>query len=189
MIKNNLEKSVIITGASTTGKTTLCRRLLTHFNVQPIPVHTTRQIRDGEIKDIDMIFVTKEEYKDNFSKNLYLEKTEDSGYFGGAYYGCPQRWVSATEESKFSCFVCPTVKMAQELKNDLQDKIFWIHLITDENVRKDRLFGRDKGMDLENLEKRLKKGSAQIDISGNDLVIDTSSLKPWEIFFRAMVKI
>jgi len=189
MIKNNLKKSVIITGASTTGKTTLCRRLLTHFNVQALPVHTTRKIREGEINDIDMTFVSEEEYKNNFSEDLYLEETEDSGYFGGAYYGCPKKWVSDIENNRFSCFVCPTVKMAQDLKNELKDKIFWIHLIADENIRKERLFSRDEGISVENLEKRLNKGSEKINVNGNDFVIDTSKLKPWEIFFSAMVKI
>jgi len=45
MIANKLTKSVVITGGSGTGKTTLCRRLLTHFLLEPIPVHMTRKIR------------------------------------------------------------------------------------------------------------------------------------------------
>ena len=189
MINNKLSKSIIITGASVTGKTTLCRRLLVHFLVEPLPVHMTRGQRDGEIKNVDAIFISEEQFKNNFTKGLYLQDTIVSAYFAGSYYGCPKQWVENTNRRDFSCFVCPTVKMAQKLKKELNDKIFWIHLVTDPKTREERLLQRATGEKQEDSTLRLQRGNVVVDITGHDLQIDTSNLKPWEIFFRALVSI
>jgi guanylate kinase len=189
MITNKLSKSVVITGASVTGKTTLCRRLLVHFLVEPLPVHMTRLQRNGEIENVDAVFISEEQFKNNFVKGLYLQDTIESSYFAGAYYGCPTQWIENTLQGEFSCFVCPTVKMAQKLKNRLGNKIFWIHLITDSKTREERLSQRGSDEKQEGNSLRLQKGNETVDITGHDLKIDTSNLKAWEIFFRALVSI
>lgn len=187
MITDKISKSIIITGASVTGKTTLCRRLLVHFLVQPIPVHMTRALRNGEIENIDAVFISEEQFKNNFYKGMYLQNTLESSYFAGSYYGCPRQWIENTKKGKFSCFVCPTVKMAQHLKSELGDKIFWIHLFADSQTREERLQQRSLNANQEDIRVRLEKGNAVVDITGHDLQIDTSNLKAWEIFFRALV--
>jgi guanylate kinase len=189
MITNKLSKAVVITGASVTGKTTLCRRLLVHFLVEPLPVHMTRAQRGGEIENVDAVFISEEQFKNNFTKGLYLQETLESSYFAGAYYGCPRQWVENTHLGEFSCFVCPTVKMAQRLKKELANKIFWIHLVTDPKTREERLLQRVSTEKQEDTTLRLQRGNAVVDITGHDLQIDTSNLKPWEIFFRALVSI
>ena len=118
-IKKQLDKSVIITGATVTGKTTLCRRLIVHFGLDPMPVHTTRKLRDGEIENIDGIFISEQEYKTRFDNGEYLQESLESAYFSGAYYGCPREWINSTKHGNYSCFVCPTVKMAKEIKETL----------------------------------------------------------------------
>ena len=189
MIGGKLTKSVVITGASVTGKTTLCRRLLVHFGVQPVPVHTTRSLRDGEIAAVDSVFMSEEDFKTHFSKGDYLQDTLESTYFSGAYYGCPKEWISSTREDNFTCFVSPTVKMAKKLKENLGDKIFWVHLIANKNIREERLKKRDPNLKKEEFETRVERGGVVVDIDGHDLVIDTSNLNAWEIFFRALVNI
>ena len=190
MITNKLSKSIIITGASVTGKTTLCRRLLVHFLAQPMPVHMTRLVRNGEIENIDAIFISEEQFKDNFAtKGMYLQETLESAYFAGSYYGCSKQWVESAKHGEFSCFVCPTVKMAQKIKNELGNKIFWIHLVTDQKTREERLIERNSNEKKEDIGARLERGNAIVDITGHDLIIDTSNLKAWEIFFRALVSI
>jgi guanylate kinase len=189
MITNKLSKSIVITGASVTGKTTLCRRLQVHFLVEPLPVHMTRVQRNGEIENIDAVFISEGQFKNNFVKGLYLQDTLESSYFAGAYYGCPKLWVENTQRGEFSCFVCPTIKMAQKLKNELGNKIFWIHLVTDPRTREERLLQRASSEKQEDITLRLQRGNAVVDITGHDLQIDTSNLKAWEIFFKVLVSI
>lgn len=187
--KKKLTRSIVITGASVSGKTTLCRRLMVHFNLYPLPVHMTRQQRNGEIEDVDAIFITEEEFKVRFLKGEYLQKSLKSSYFSGAYYGCPKKWISHTEKEDYHCFVCPTVKMAKELKELLGQRIFWIHLNTNEEVRLERLMKRNPDMKKEDFDARIERGNAVVDTTGHDLIIDTSYLNAWEIFFHALVKL
>lgn len=189
IIKKLLSKSIIITGASVTGKTTLCRRLIVHFGLDPIPVHTIRKLRDGEIKNIDGVFISKEEFKARFLRGEYLQESLESAFFSGAYYGCPRKWINSTKRGNYVCFVCPTVKMAKEIKDMLGPKIFWIHLIADNDVRRQRLMRRDPYIKKEDFDTRIKRGDATVDIAGNDLVIDTSYLNAWEIFFHALTRL
>lgn len=189
IIRKQLNKSIIITGASVTGKTTLCRRLIVHFGLDPMPVHTTRKLRDGEIENIDGIFISEQEYKARFDGGEYLQESLESAYFSGDYYGCPREWINSTKRGNYTCFVCPTVKMAKEIKETLGLKIFWIHLITDNDVRQQRLMRRNPNMQKEDFDTRIKRGDTTVDIIGNDLVIDTSYLNAWEIFFQALTRL
>ena len=189
IIKNHLSKSVVITGASVAGKTTLCRRLMTHFCLEPLPVQMTRKSRGGEVENVDGVFIVEEEFKLRFSKGCYMQKSLESAYFSGSYYGCPRKWVSSIESGNYHCFVCPTVKMAKEIKDLLGKKIFWVHLVANSAVRRQRLMQRNPDMKKEDFESRIARGSASIDVSGNDLVIDTSYLNAWEIFFHALARI
>ncbi|PLX25937.1 hypothetical protein C0580_01070 [Candidatus Parcubacteria bacterium] len=188
-IKKHTDKSIMITGASVTGKTTLCRRLMVHFELQPVPVHMTRKIRPGEIKNVDGIFVTEKKFKENFEKKKYLQASLKSTFFSGAYYGFPKEWLEYTLKNDYRCFVCPTVKMAKEIKKTLGKKIFWIHLSSTEEIRIERLLKRSPNMKKEHFETRIKVGSANVDTKGKDLNIDTSYLNAWEIFFNALTRI
>lgn len=182
-----LTRSVIITGASTTGKTTLFRRIIIQYGLDPIPVHTTRNARDGEVKNIDSTFISEDEFKRHFLKGEYLQESIESTYFGGAYYGCPKSWINLTISGDYNCFPCPTVKMAKSIKEQLREKIFWIHLIADKDVRHQRLLKRDPGLKKEDFDTRIERGDTSVDITGHDLLIDTSYLNAWEIFFMAVI--
>jgi guanylate kinase len=188
-MKKCLDKSIIITGASVTGKTTLCRRLIVYFGLEPMPVHMTRELRYGEIKNVDGVFITEEEFKINFFKGYYLQDSLESTYFNGVYYGCPTEWIRSAIIGDNHCFVCPTVKMAKKIKELLGQNIFWVHLITNKEVRQDRLKRRSPSIEKENFNLRIERGNADIDITGHDLVIDTSYLNAWEIFFHTLAKL
>ena len=189
MIANKLTKSVVITGGSGTGKTTLCRRLLTHFLLEPIPVHMTRKIRLGEIENIDAVFLTEEEFKSNFTSGKYLQETLESTYFSSSYYGCPKEWLDLTLKGQFTCFVSPTVNVAKKLKGEFGDKIFWIHLIANKETLLQRMNWRETNVSRNDFEQRVERAITSVNVDDSDLIIDTSKLNAWEIFFKALVKI
>lgn len=181
-----LQKTVILTGPSASGKTTLHCCLTLHFKLLPIPVHTTRDLRPNEVQGIDIHHLSEGAYFENFKKELYLEESAESAFFGGAYYGTPVRWISETELGHFNSFVCPTVKVARLVKEKLGDKIFWIHLTASEHVRQQRIFKRNPEMEKGNVSVRLNRGNQKVDITGHDYCIDTSYLGAYSIFERAV---
>lgn len=184
-----LRKSVILTGPSASGKTTLHCCLTLHFGLIPSPVHTTRDLRAGEVQGVDIYHLSEDEYFNNFDKGLYLEQSPESTFFGGAYYGTPQKWISETESDNFNCFVCPTVKVARLTKEKLGNKMFWIHLTASEQIRQQRITKRNPEMEKGNLSARINRGNQKIDISGHDYCIDTSYLGAYSIFERAVKNI
>lgn len=186
-MKPQLERSVIITGASASGKTTLHCCLSVYFGLVPVPIHTTRKLRGGEVLDIDVVSVSEDEYTTRFNKGEYLEESPESAYFSGAFYGSPREWISATCRREYNCFVCPTVGVAKRAKEELGEAIVWIHMEASPAVRKERLMRRDPAIKQEDFHTRLKRGGSVVDISGHDLRIDTSYLTAHEIFSRAML--
>lgn len=181
-----LSRSILITGASVTGKTTLFRCLVAYFNLIPMPVHTTRTLRGDEVLNVDAVFISVEEFKERFLKGTYIQDSLESMYFSGAYYGCPKEWIHSTEQGLTNCFVCPTVVTARKIKEILKDKIFWVHMTANNIIRQERLLRRNPEMTKEDFEARIKRGDVQVDITGNDLVIDTSYLSANDIFLKAM---
>lgn len=188
-ISSQLHKSIILTGPSASGKTTLHCCLTLHFSLIPIPVHTTRQLRSGEVLGVDIMNLSEIDYIENFKNGLYLEESPESAFFGGAYYGTPAKWISETKLGNFNCFVCPTVKVARQVKEKLSDSVFWIHLTASENVRYKRISKRNPEMEKENFSMRLSRGNQRVDITGHDYCIDTSYLGAYPIFERAIKNI
>lgn len=189
MIASKLKKTVIITGASASGKTTLYRRMLVHFLFDPTPVHMTRRLRFGEVENVDAVFISEKKYKENFSKNLYLQEKIEDGYFNGTYSGCPKKWVSDTNMGRFSCVICPTEKMAKSLKETLGSKVLWVHLVASQSDRRCRLIKRSFGhIKEEDLTEKVRHGSRDVDIDGHDFLVDTSILNKWDVFFTVAVK-
>lgn len=184
-----LNKSIILTGPSASGKTTLHCCLTLYFRLIPIPVHTTRQLRSGEVSGVDIINLSEIDYIENFKNGLYLEESPESAFFGGAYYGTPAKWISETKLGNFNCFVCPTVKVARQVKEKLSDSVFWIHLTASEYVRHKRISKRNPEMEKEKISMRLSRGNQRVDIVGHDYCIDTSYLGAYPIFARAIKNI
>jgi|GEM_PF-6637972 len=58
--------SFIVTGASASGKTTLMKEAQ-DVGYRYLPTHTTRQKRPNEQDGIDDIFLSREDFEDNFS--------------------------------------------------------------------------------------------------------------------------
>ncbi len=189
MITNKLTKTIVITGATATGKTTLCRRLLTHFLVEPKPVHMTRELRKGEIENVDAICIGEDEFKNKFEQGIYIQDSLESMYFGNAYYGCPFEWITSTTTGDYTCVVSPTVMVAKKLKAQLGNKIVWIHLSADKDVLVERLHKRSPDMKIVDVQARMDRLAVKVDVTGSDILIDTSHLNAWEIFFQAMVKV
>ncbi|WP_027106336.1 guanylate kinase [Ligilactobacillus ceti] len=79
-----MKKIVVLTGASGTGKTTICNYLQTEYQMEKIITHTTRPQRQGEIHGRDYYF----ESQASFFQHEYLESVEyDHNYYGSSKTG------------------------------------------------------------------------------------------------------
>jgi len=80
-------KLVVISGPSGAGKTSVCRALKQHPDVEFSVSATTRVRRDGERDGIDYHFLSRDDFQRRLGENQFLEWAT----YNGNLYGTP-RW-------------------------------------------------------------------------------------------------
>ena len=78
---------VVISGPSGAGKTSVCRALKQHPNVEFSVSATTRPMRAGERDGIDYHFLSRDDFQRRLGENQFLEWAS----YNGNLYGTP-RW-------------------------------------------------------------------------------------------------
>ena len=166
-------KSLMITGASSTGKTTLLNELTKSLDFLQKPDHTTRDRREGETENIDKIFLTVEQFIENHQNGWYLEPTLEFAVMGANYYGTPASWIEDINgETKLAFITIKTV--ARKIKMATKNNILWVHLTASESTRNERLIERNTNP--AELRTRLLQGDSQGESKECDLMIDTSTV-------------
>ncbi|MEO5691002.1 MAG: AAA family ATPase [Candidatus Saccharimonadales bacterium] len=158
-------KSVLITGAPGTGKTTLCD-LLVDIGYIPSPNHLSRQPRVDEKDGVHGIFIDEHMFYNNFQQNMYLEPDIDSTYYSGVYYGTPRVWLEQISSPELPPIVATPANtlVIYSLSKLLQDKnardqLTWVNLYADLEIRKARIESRTHSM--AQLAARLTTGVSQ----------------------------
>lgn len=78
---------VVISGPSGAGKTSVCRALKQHPDVEFSVSATTRTMRDGERDGVDYHFLSRDDFQRRLGENQFLEWAT----YNGNLYGTP-RW-------------------------------------------------------------------------------------------------
>lgn len=89
----NFEKSIIITGGSATGKTTIANQLEKNAKMVRIPGHTTRNPRGGETNGKDFEYLTREQFQNNWNINEYIDPNYEVTKYNNENYGSPKLWL------------------------------------------------------------------------------------------------
>jgi len=77
---------ILVSGASGTGKGTVCKKLLSEMPEMYYSISaTTRQPRDGETDGVEYFFISVEDFKKKIAEGKFLEYAEVYGNF----YGTP----------------------------------------------------------------------------------------------------
>ena len=80
-------KLVVISGPSGVGKGTIINELIKKYNYFLSTSMTTRKKRPNEVDKKDYYFVSTEEFKENITKNNFLEYAE---VYKNTFYGTPK---------------------------------------------------------------------------------------------------
>lgn len=171
-----IPKSIMITGASSTGKTTLVRALVDTTEIKRIPGDTTRPPREGEIEGFDYRYLSSvDEFMDNFFvKKLYIDPNLAVTHYNSQYYGSPRTWISSTGIRLKPIIFTPTSTVtAQQIKDTCGEHVFWVHLFTTDESRERRLLAR--AITPEEIAYRLSQGDSQGLNANADTNIDTTN--------------
>lgn len=169
--------SFIVTGASASGKSTLVNEAI-YNGYTYLPSHMTRKPRPNEIPNKDAIFITNEEFEENFNNNIYLEESLDFAFLRKleVYYGTPKVWINFLKNDNY-CATPVSIAVASKIKE--LSNVYWIHLYCNEIDRYNRLISR--GISIDEVEKRMSSGDSIYFPTKADIIVNTSQEKPAQI--------
>lgn len=80
-------QTIILTGKSGSGKTTVGRILEEKYGLKKIVTYTTRPMREGEVDGVDYHFVSTEVFLEMKHAGLFAETADYNASFGHCWYG------------------------------------------------------------------------------------------------------
>jgi guanylate kinase len=148
----------IVSGASGTGKSTLCRTMLEAFPDLRFSVsHTTRPPRSGDQEGRDYYFISPEEFQKMIDGSDFVEWAEIYGH----RYGTSKERLEKARREGLDLLLDIDGQGARQLRNQGIPGVFVFILPPSLAELKRRLRGR-KTEGKEDLEERVKKAQAEI---------------------------
>ena len=166
-------KLFIISGASGTGKTTLCRQLEKEFGIFFSISATTRHKRPGEQHGKDYFFLSREEFEKQKASGQFLE----SALVHENYYGTPKEPIESRLHRGQDVLLDIDTQGALQLKHEMPEAIsIFLKTPTLEELER-RLKNRATDSE-EAIAKRLKRAEDELKQSGlYDYVVVNEDLK------------
>lgn len=156
--RKNKGSLFIVSAPSGTGKTTLCKNILSRIPSLRFSVsYTTRKPRANEVNNNDYTFISKEEFREMIRRDEFLEWAEVYGEF----YGTSKKRVEELTQSGFDVLLDIDVQGAMQIKRNYRigTYIFILPPSLDELRRRLEKRGTDSKVELE---KRLKSAIEEI---------------------------
>jgi len=148
----------VLSAPSGTGKTTVVNNLLKEVDrLRRVITATTRAKREGEVEDLDYIFLTVEEFERAIAEDKFLEYAK----VYGNYYGTPKDQVLKNEEEGYDSILVIDVQGAKTIKRNYPESVLIFLLPPSMEELKRRLLTR--GYADDNIQERIN--TAQWEIS------------------------
>lgn len=164
---------ITVSGASGTGKGTVCKRLLEAMPTLEYSISaTTRAPRAGEVDGREYFFFSREEFIEKLKRNEFLEHAD----VYGNYYGTLKSYVDSRRDAGCDVLLEIDTQGALKVKNACPDGIFIFLLPPSLEELKQRIMGRGTESP-ESLKKRLSAAPAEIDMGRQyDYVVVNDSI-------------
>ena len=133
-----MKKRIILVGKSASGKDHARRSCNQWFGLNCSISHTTRPPRADESDGVDYFFISKEEFEDAISKDLWYEYTS----FNEWYYGTLKEQFHDTSE----VFIMTPSGVSSITEEDRKESLI-IYFNIDEKIRKHRMYNRKGNAD------------------------------------------
>lgn len=149
---------LIISGPSGSGKDTILRKIFEKMPEIKFSISTiTRNMRPGEVEGEKYNFISREEFEDRLSRNMFLEHN----VFVGNYYGTPREPVDEVLTNGGEIIIEVDVNGAANIRKNLKDTVSIFIMPPSFEVLKSRLSGRGTDSD-EMVNKRMNEALAEI---------------------------
>ena len=151
---------IVVSGASGTGKGTVCKKLLSELpNVHYSISATTRKPRQGEVDGREYYFISEDDFKQWIADGKFLEYAEVYGNF----YGTPLTKIEERLNRGEDVLLEIDVQGALNVKRKCPDGVYIFLLPPSLDELKRRIEGRGSETP-ESLKRRLQNAVAEIQI-------------------------
>lgn len=165
-----MNKVIIVSAPSGSGKTTIVKYLLEHIQNLKFSISATSRARRGnEIHGKDYYFITRDEFEKNISSNGFVEWEE---VYNGIYYGTLKSEVERIWEEGCSIIFDVDVKGGISLKNFFKEKGLSVFI---------------KVKDVNELERRLKRRNSDSQESINERLVKATHELQYEKDFDEVI--
>ena len=148
----------IISAPSGTGKTTLCKKLVSSLPDLKFSVsYTTRHPRPGEVHTMDYSFVSRNDFMSMVDRKEFLEWAEIYGEF----YGTSKKRIEELTASGFDIILDIDTQGAMQIREKYREGTYIFVLPPSLEILKERLEKRMTNS-KEDIEKRLKSSISEI---------------------------
>jgi len=174
----------VVSGASGTGKSTLCRAMLEAFsNLRFSVSHTTRPRRPGDREGVDYFFVSPQQFRTMIDRGDFVEWAE----IYGNRYGTSKRMLEMARAEGQDLILDIDGQGARQLRDQNIPGAFVFILPPSLEELKRRLMTR-KTEGKESLEERLRKAKTEIaDSRWYDYLIINDDLRAAEARLKAII--
>lgn len=170
---NKQAKIFVVSGASGTGKTTLCRAVIQALGLYFSVSATTRAPRNGEQEGKDYYFLTRDEFEKKVAQGEFLEWAQVHGQF----YGTLKQPIQAQLAAGRSVLLDLDTQGALQLKQAMPEAVLIFIKAPSLAVLKERLEQRATD-DVQVIEARMQRAQAEIAKSdAYDFVITNENLE------------
>lgn len=153
---------ILLSAPSGTGKSTICRKLLSRRKDLRYSVScTTRSARPGEKEGKHYFFLGKEEFKRRIARNEFLEWA----VVHDEYYGTPRQFIEATTRQGFGVLLAVDVQGAAAIRRRLADSILIFVAPPSLETLKERMTARRD--DSRSVAKRLANSKGELAAAKN----------------------
>lgn len=185
-----MNKVIIFSAPSGTGKTTIVRSVLKHFPELVYSISaTTREKRGVEMDGVDYFFLTEDEFKKKIDQNEFVEWESFYGY----YYGTLRSLIDSNLKENKSIVLELDVKGALRIKKAYSNAVSIFIKPPSIDELKNRLKLR-KTESEDDLDKRVERAEMEMEYQNQfDYVVDNENLevakeKVYKIINRILIE-
>ena len=173
-----MAKNILITGMTSTGKSTAAQILVKEKGFLRIVTYTTRKPRPYEVPGKDYHFLTNKEFLEKVKEEFFAEYTEYDSSNGHIYYGSS---VESYKQDGEKILVVNSDGLKALKSSPVKDDFVSVCLLCDEQNLRKRL--TERGDSIEEQDKRIASDKEFFkDIEKYaDILIDTSDKTPQEV--------
>ena len=157
---------IILIGPSASGKTSIAKELIEKHHFKKFITNTTREMRIGEVNDVDYHFISREEFLKKEKDNKLIEYT----LYNGNLYG------TSIEDVSDDKVLIVDINGANKFYEKVKDKIMIFYITCSLDIIKERMISR--GDSEESIKARLALDKDYFDIKKlhhYDYIISTDS--------------